>query len=146
MIIKTKHFGELEIDEKGIIYFINGIPGFEDQLKFILLSPKEDGSPFQWLQSLNNTNLAFAVANPFMIKKDYEVDIPDEIVDELEIKAPEDAIILSILVVPEDITQITMNLKAPIIINNGNHKGKQIVLDTEAYSVRHYIIDELKNS
>lgn len=146
MQINTKHFGSIEIDEKGIISFSQGIPGFDNYNKYILLGSNDDKSPFQWLQCIDNTDLAFAVANPFVIKKDYEIDIPDNAVEELEITSPDDVITLSIVVVPEDINKISMNLKAPLIINSKTKKGKQIVLDTDAYTVRHYIIDELKNA
>ena len=52
--------------------------------------------------------------------------------------------LLSILVVPEDISQISINLKAPVVINTKNRQGMQVVLDTDRYSVRHYIVEELR--
>ena len=52
--------------------------------------------------------------------------------------------VLSIVVVREEVEKISMNLKAPIIINTKNNKGMQVILDTDRYSVRHYIVDELQ--
>jgi flagellar assembly factor FliW len=143
MQIDTKHFGNIEVDEAGVLSFSLGIPGFENYKKYALIGPSDDNSPFQWLQCLDNTDLAFAVANPFLIKKDYEIDIPDNAVEELELSSPDDVIILTVVVVPEDVNKISMNLKAPIIINSKNQRAKQIVLDTDTYTVRHYIIEEL---
>jgi flagellar assembly factor FliW len=37
-----------------------------------------------------------------------------------------------------------MNLKAPIIVNMNNRKAAQIILDTDKYTVRHFILDELR--
>jgi len=76
--------------------------------------------------------------------KDYDFEIPDEAVESLGIESILDVMVLSIVVVPEDISKMTMNLKAPVIINTKNNKGMQVVLDTDRYSVRHYIIEELR--
>lgn len=143
MQLDTKHFGLMEIDEKGIIYFPEGLPGFENIRKFTLLSNDDKESPFKWLQSVDEPGLAFVVADPFLIKKDYDIEIKDEILTALGVEKPEDILVYSIVVVPEDISKISINLKAPVVINTGNHKGMQVILDTDRYGVRHYILEEL---
>lgn len=143
MLLKTKHFGEINIDEEKIISFVDGIPGFEEEKRFIVLYDGEEGSPFRWMQSIHNTDLAFAMVDPLMILPDYDGEIPEEAIEKLEIEKQEEIMVLSILVVPEDVEKISMNLKAPIIINTKNNKGMQVVLDTDRYSVRHYIVEEL---
>lgn len=144
MFIETRHFGRIEVDEEGIINFEEGLPGFEDVKKFIILGTDDTESPFKWLQCVDKPDLAFAVINPFAIRRDYCVDIHDNIAGKLGIEDPSSVIIYSIVVVPEDISRISMNLKAPVIINAKNNKAAQVILDTDAYSVRHYIIDELQ--
>jgi len=143
MVLATKHFGEIEVDEKGIVDFPEGLPGFEDVKKFILLGSSED-SPFRWLQSVDRPELAFVVVNPFLIKKDYDIYIPDNVLGHLGIKNTEDMQVYSIVVVPEDISKMSMNLKAPGIINVKEKMGAQVVLDTDLYGVRKYIFDELR--
>jgi len=144
MLIDTRHFGQIEIDEKGIIDFPEGLPGFEYVKKFVLLSNSDEDNVFWWLQSVDKPDLAFVVIDPKYIKEDYEVDVPDEEVEVLNIDEKCDITVLSIVVVPEDITQMTANLKAPIIINNTNKKGKQVVLECKDYSIKHYIMQEHK--
>ncbi|MGI6776719.1 MAG: flagellar assembly protein FliW [Acetivibrionales bacterium] len=144
MQLNTKHFGVMDVDESRIIEFPKGIPGFEQVRKYILLGNGEEDSLFKWLQSVDRPELAFVVTNPFSIKKDYDIDIDDEVVEFLEIKALEDVMVFSIVVVPEDTSKMTMNLKAPIIINTKKKKGGQVVLDTDKYSVRHYVLEELR--
>lgn len=144
MQLNTKHFGIIEVDEKGIIDFFYGLPGFEEVKKFVLLGSEGDDSPFKWLQSVDKPDLAFVVVDPFSIKKDYDIDIDDEVVELLGVETVKDVLVLSIVVVPEDTSKATMNLKAPVIINTKKHKGIQVVLDTDKYSVRHYILDELR--
>ncbi len=144
MLLKTKHFGEIEINENGIITFDSGLPGFETLKDFVLIDNKDETSPFKWLQCVNDPKTAFAVANPFMIIADYDIEIPNETVTELGIKDAKDVLVYSIVVVPQDITKLSMNLKAPIIINGISKKGAQIILDTDKYSVRHYILEEFR--
>jgi len=144
MKLDTKHFGAIEVDEKGIIVFSDGLPGFESVKKFVLLGDSNEESPFKWLQSVDKPELAFAVVDPFMIKKDYDIEISGEISDRLGVKEVEDVVIYSIVVVPEDTSKISMNLKAPVIINMKMKRGAQVVLDTDRYNVRHYILEELR--
>lgn len=144
MILQTKHFGPIEMDEKDILTFKDGLPGFEKLCKYILINSSDEKSPFKWLQSIDEQQLAFAVINPFSIKKDYLFDISDETVKSLGIEMSEDVVTLAILVIPDELEKISMNLKAPVIINSKNKKSAQIILDTDKYTVRHYILDELR--
>ena len=144
MLLQTKHFGEIEIDEKSILRFDSGLPGFELLKEFILIGSEDETSPFKWLQCVNEPQMAFAIANPFLIVKDYDFILSDEAAIRLEIKKNEDIAVYVIVVVPEDFEKISMNLKAPLIINIKNRKGEQIILDTDKYTVRHYILDELR--
>lgn len=144
MLLNTKHFGEIEIDESKIITFKEGIPGFENLKRYIVLYNGVETSPFRWLQCVDDGQLAFAVINPFMILGNYDIEIPEETVESLNIESITDVMVLAIVVVPEDPNKMTMNLKAPVIINTKNNSGMQVVLDTDMYSVRHYIVEELR--
>ncbi len=144
MVLETKHFGKIDYCEESIIKFDNGIPGFDHVKKFLLIDSPEENSIFKWLQCIEDVQLAFAVVNPFQIKEDYDFEIGDDDTKALGIEDPEDVVVYSILVVPEDLAKVSMNLKAPIIINAKGRKGAQIVLDTDKYTVRHYILDELR--
>jgi flagellar assembly factor FliW len=144
MKLNTKHFGEIEIDENSIINFPDGLLAFEDNKKFIIIDNPDKENPFQWLQSIDNPNLAFVIINPFIFKKDYEFDIPQTVVKKLQIKEEKNIAVYSIVVVPDDITKMTANLAGPIIINTKNRFGKQIVLEDSRYSTKHCILEELK--
>lgn len=144
MLLNTKHFGEIEIDESKIITFREGIPSFEDLKRYIVLYNGDETSPFRWLQCVDDGQLAFAVINPFMILGHYDIEISEETVGSLNIESISDVMVLAIVVVPEDPNKMTMNLKAPVIINTKNNSGMQVVLDTDMYSVRHYIVEELR--
>ncbi len=144
MELNTKHFGVIEIDEKAIIDFPEGIPGFKEVKKFVLLGKIDDETPFQWLQGVDNTDLAFVVISPYMIKQDFVVDIEDSEVEVLDIKDTEKVLVYSIVVIPENINNMTANLKAPVLINTENNKGKQVTMENGDYQIRHYIMEELR--
>jgi len=143
MILKTKFFGEIEIEEHHILNFEHGLPGFENYRKFVLIDSGEEGSPFKYLQSFDEQRLAFVLVDPFAIKKDYEIELDDEVLKELKINDHSQVEVYSIVVVPEDINKMTMNLQAPVIINRSANCGKQVILDTDRYGVRHYVLEEL---
>ena len=61
MKVNTSRFGEVEIKEEKVITFEDGVLGFENYKKYILL---EDGSGFYWLQSIENGELALDCMAP----------------------------------------------------------------------------------
>ena len=75
MKIDTRNFGKIEIEEEKVISFPDGIPGFQDEKRFVIINNPDKENPFQWLQSVNNPNLAFVIINPFFIKPNYDLDI-----------------------------------------------------------------------
>lgn len=143
MLLNTKNFGEIEINEEDVITFDYGIPGFESMTKFVILGKTdEEDSPFFWLQSVESSNLAFVIMNPRDLVPDYEVEIDMFTAGILQITDANDALIYSIVTVPEDITKISINLKAPVIINAKNNKGCQVVVEDEKYKFKHIITEE----
>ncbi|AOY78275.1 flagellar assembly protein FliW [Clostridium formicaceticum] len=144
--MNTKHFDEIEVDENKILDFSDGIPGFEALTKFVIIHNPEEEVPFQWLQSVEDTDLAFVIVNPFIFRSDYDFEIPKSTLEKLQIQSPEDVSVFTIVIIPEDIKKMTANLRAPIIINTKNNKAKQIVLDDENYHTKHYILEEMKNA
>lgn len=144
MLLNTKHFGEININEEQIITFSDGIPGFESLTKYSIIQTQDPDSAFCWMQSTENAELAFALVNPFMIKADYEFELTQEKLDMLNIRAPEEVVVYAIVVIPEDVSKASMNLKAPIIINSTTKKGAQIIIDNSKYEIRNFIMDEIQ--
>jgi len=144
--INTRHFGETEIDEKYIIHFPEGIPGFETVKNYVLLDETDEENPFLWLQGLENTNLALAIIDPKYLMPEYYLDVDDSEVEVLDIKDVSDVRVYCIVVVPEDITKISANFKAPVVINLENRKGKQVIVRNEEYEIKHYIFKGLRKA
>lgn len=136
MIVNTKFLGDMEIDEKDIINFEYGLPGFKELHRFTLL-PVEGNPTLNYMQSIEEAAVCFITINPFLIVEDYEVDISEETVEKLGISKAEDVRLFSILTIPEDIKQITANLQAPIVLNSTNNKAFQEILNNDKYSVKY---------
>ncbi len=143
MQINTKNFGLIEIDEKDIINFPEGIPAFEEEKEFILINHEED-SPFLWLQSVETAELAFVVIDPRLCDPNYFVDVDDSEVEILNIQDVNNVLVLSIVVIPEEVSKMTANFKAPVLINTETNIGKQIVMDNSEYQLKHYILEQLQ--
>jgi len=140
MKIKTSYFGEVKIDEKDIIYFEQGLPGFLEEKEFVLLSFDEPLA-FQVLQSVSTETLAFIVVFPFDFKKDYKVDLNDHILEQLKIETEDDVLILSIVTLKDHLNISTANLQAPIIINRHSHLGKQYIMHESSFSTKEKIFN-----
>jgi flagellar assembly factor FliW len=139
MLINTKFLGEVEIKETEILTFKQGLPGFPDKKRFILLAIDAD-MPLALLQSTEEAEISFVVAFPFAFKKDYAFDLSEEDKTQLQIENETDVLAYSIITLKETFQQSTLNLLAPIIINNRTKLGKQIVLqDGEQYPLRYPI-------
>ncbi len=134
MKIKTTLFGEIEFNKDSIITFEEGLIGISDNKKFILIE-KEDFKPFSYLQSVEDSNFTLIVVSPFFIEKNYKFDVHQDDLNAIEIKDIKEMLILAIVVFSNKIEEITVNLKAPIIININTKKAKQIILLNEEYTV-----------
>ncbi|MFV9510522.1 flagellar assembly protein FliW [Tepidibacillus sp. LV47] len=133
--IETTRFGRVEYNEEDIIHFENGIPGFEKEQLFLLIQPDVD-QPYAFLQSVQTSELAFVIVNPFIFYPNYEFDLDEQSKEELEINNVEDITVWGILSIPEDFKKTTINLKAPVIINVKNRKGKQVILHDTLYEIK----------
>lgn len=147
MKIETRLFGNIEIDVNKIINFSDGIIGFEDLKQFMIMHDAEsEKSKILWLQSLDDGNIALPVIDPLLIKSDYNPVVEDELFKNIGELVDGEIFVLTTLTVPADITKITTNLKAPIVINPVTLKGCQIIVDNDDYVVRYPIYDILKSS
>ena len=123
---KNRQFGELEFTEDLILTFPEGIIGFEECRRFVLIND-EDSQPFRWLVSIEDESLSFPLLNPKIILPAYDAgkwhnDRSTVLVVATLGKEPEDS---------------TVNLRSPIVIANGEMTAKQVILEDERYDFRH---------
>ena len=142
MKIKTKPYGEIEVNEKQKLCFPEGIIGFEGISYYYLIDSRE--GPFYWLQAADYPELAFLLVNPRVFRKDYKLMVKDSDLQSLELEMKEDLLDFAIVTVPEDHSKITANLMGPIVINKKTRVAKQVISENEEYTVKHYMLEEMK--
>lgn len=141
-VIETTRFGQLEIEEDRIFYFMQPILGFEDLRNYVLVDHAPD-SPFKWLQSTEDPDTAFIVSNPVNFGIKYEFTVPEEDTNKLELFNAEDALVLTIIFIPQGAPHLmTANLAGPIIINVNNKKAMQLVLSDTKYTTKHRLLQD----
>ena len=147
MKVDTRVFGSVEIDEQKIIRFPGGIVGFPELTEFALVHDEEQGNatPIRWLQSLQEPGFAMPVMDPLRIVPDYNPQVEDELLKPLGEFLPEEMLVLVTVTVPSDLTKMSVNLQAPLVINAATRKAAQLIVETEKYPVKYYIYDILQS-
>lgn len=150
MKMKTRHFGEVDVTEDVVLSFDEGIPGFPDSKRFVLIEESERSGDtdnlFYWLQSVDDADLSLMLMDVIKFMPDYDpaVDLND--VRNLQLLEADDYNVYNVVVVPEEVEKMSVNLKAPIIINDRLKKGKQVLSMNDDYAVRYYIYKELNKN
>jgi flagellar assembly factor FliW len=141
--IKTTRFGELEVDKKDIIEFTEGLLGFENQKKFFIVDPG-DQTLILWLQSTDDAATAFPIIEPKIFQPNYMVKLLPVELNSLALENLQNASVYTVLTIPQNVTEMSANLKAPVIINNKTKMARQIVLQDSKLEVRFKMYMDLK--
>ena len=136
MIVQTTRFGKIEVEENSIITMPNGLLGFSGARLYTLLDD-EIGSPFKWLQSLDNETLAFVTIDPKVVVSDYKIAISEEHLKKLHASSVEELSVMTIVTMTRDIKDVTVNLQGPLVVNHDKRFGMQLVIADGQFSTRH---------
>ncbi len=138
MKVETKRFGIITISKEDIIEFPQGIPGFSDKRRFVLL--KEGEGPFYWLQSLDDPNLAFVITNPLFFAPDYRIKLHRSQLEDIGLEDLTKGEVWVFVSIRKDPFRVTINLQAPILVNKENGLAKQVLLSPEEYPLQYEIL------
>lgn len=144
--IDTRRFGELEVDERDIVRFADGLPAFDDEHEFVVL-PYEEGTPYMFLQSLATPELAFLMTDPFVFFPDYTFELDDANMEKLGVESMDDILVCTLISIPATgIANMTTNLLAPVVINRHSKEARQVVLERTNYTTKHRLFPEKKEA
>jgi flagellar assembly factor FliW len=141
--VTLPRFGETAYRETDVIEFQWGLPGFPALRRWLFLT-LESQSSFVWLQSLDDLAVALPAANPWLIFEDYEPELPPAAFLALGIGRAQEFTLLCVVVVSEGAREMTMNLRAPILVNLRTRKAQQILLGGSNCSEREAIPRKIK--
>ena len=145
-VLSSRYFGAIAFADEDVLSFPRGLPAFEEERRWLLLDDGE--SSVRWLQSIDDEGPALPVTAPDVVMPDYNARISE---DDLElVGAPEasDLVLLAVLSVPEvEPWRMTVDLRAPILVNIRTRRAVQVIALDEEYSVRHPALpDELREA
>lgn len=126
--ISTSRFGTIQISQGDLLRFPQGLIGFEDCHKWVLLADA-GSSAVGWLQSATDEDLAVAVVSPRRFVPDYRFHVTRQQLGLIELDDLDRAFVL--VVVGKSAESLTANLKAPVIVNLDRRLGCQIVADDD---------------
>lgn len=146
MNITTKLFGEIGVDENKLITFASGIVGFPELKDFLLIHDSDSKGGIKWLQSVQEPAFAMPVIDPLVAMDTYNPQVEDEFIKPLGITDETDMLVLVTITVPKNIEEMSVNLRAPIIISGETRKATQIIVDQDEYLVKFPIYEILKSA
>ena len=131
--IMSRRFGALEIPADELIEFPEGLVGLGGS-RYVIVRTGDD-SPFAWLQSADDPDLALPITDPWAFFADYVLELSDEATAAAGL--PEDGTDVRVWVTVRaagELQDFCANLKAPIVVSGG--KGAQVINEADAAPVR----------
>jgi flagellar assembly factor FliW len=128
MEITTSRFGRFEVQADDVIRFPAGLLGFESCREWVLLADVENDA-LAWLQSVDRPEVAVAVVSPRRFVPAYQIRVARRELAALELAEPKRAQVLAILGKTD--RTITLNLRAPVVINLEKRLGRQVVTNDD---------------
>ena len=139
----TNRFGEIVFEEKDILFLPKGILGFSQLSKYVIIE-KDEYEPFKWLQSVEDSSIAFVIVDPALFFPNFKLEVNEQELDELNFQQTKELITYVVVTLSPDASQISANLLGPVVINSKRRVAKQVVMPNSPYTTKHYILDELK--
>lgn len=145
MKAETRLFGQIDVADDKIIKIKEGIIGYPDFVNFTLIhdEEKKQKGRIKWLQSLDDGMFALPVVDPLDIIPEYKPTVNKEALKLLGDMPKDSVFVLVTITVPKQIEQMSVNLKAPFIINMENLQGLQVIIE-DNYPVKYKIYDRLQ--
>lgn len=139
----TPHADEpvLEDLSRKLSFVEKGMLGFESLLHYELTA-YDTNTPFYWLRSTEEPDVAFIVMEPALLVDDYAFDLGDEDMNLLKVANEADIFVLVVCTIPEDPMDMTANLLGPLVFHRTSNLGRQLILDRHKYPVRYPVFQE----
>ncbi len=139
MKVATTRFGDIEFAENDVLQLPRGLFGFENERRYLFVE-RQDATPFLWLQSLDRADLAFVVVDPRVVLPDYRPTLSERDAAVFE-ETPSARLEMVVIVgIPDNQSEMTANLKGPIVFDPQTRRGRQVIVTDEAYSARFRIV------
>lgn len=136
MKLRTKYFGEIEYEPSESIQFPAGLFGFEEENDFLLLPFEGGENRMLCLQSTKTPSLAFTLLDPFYLCPQYTPVLQKSELQMFDVDTIEALCFYVLCAVKEPVSSSTVNLKCPVVINPTTGVARQIIMETDSYTMR----------
>ena len=141
MKCRSTRFGSFEVSDDSIVRFPVGLLGFPESQQYVILDHDTE-APFKWLQSIDEPAVAFLMVDPQAYVESYTPQVSNAEAEALRIAQTTPTLVLTTASIPGgNVDEMTLNLAAPIVLNLEARIGRQVVLEGEAYNIRHRVFD-----
>ena len=126
--------GPIEVPGSAVVRLIEPLYGFPDRLEYALIPAARQG--LWWFISVHQPTVTFVVADPFVGKPDFVLDLGDTERQQLGITATEDVLVLVLLALPPHPEgTVTGNFRAPIVLNLPSGIGMQVLGTSDTHQL-----------
>ena len=128
------------VKQQHVLTFPAGLPGFEQCRNFVLMATKDD-TPLHYLTALDGPEASFIVIDPRQVQQGYKCDLSETDARRLGVGTGNDSpLVWLALVTIEGNGTISVNLRAPVVINPTLMIGHQVIPHQGTYPVRHILV------
>ena len=132
--VRSRRFGEYEVPADRLLHFPEGLIGFPQARRFVLLDATRPDAPFRRLLCVDEPELGFVVCDPEALWPGYGGALPPYE------GGRENLAVLAIITIPKNPLEMTANLMAPLVVDCRTRVGRQLVLDIGRFSTRHALL------
>lgn len=143
LLLQTTRFGSVECRDQDIISFPEGLLGFGSLRRFVIVDDPSDDI-FAWLQSCEEPAIAFPILEPRFFTENYLPSLNKNDFEALGLAGEQKCPLFAIITIPNDPTQMTANLKAPVVVNLQKRLARQCVLQDNSLAIREAIFPKLQ--
>lgn len=131
--------GHPETTTLPVIDFVAPMPGFPDDRRFVLVRLEDTGMLYA-LTSVDSAGLRFLVVPPAQFFPDYAPEIDDDALAALGASDASDLLVLLVVTAGDGVQDATVNLMAPIVLDQRSRRAVQLVLGRSGLSVRQKLV------
>ncbi|HVJ63867.1 MAG TPA: flagellar assembly protein FliW [Bdellovibrionota bacterium] len=143
--INTTRFGKLSFPTDYVIRFRDGIIGFPDLKEYVFI--ESTTMPLVlWLQSTEDASVAFPLVEPQLFRKDYTYSLNHADDAMISIKPESKLKAFLIMTIPASVEHMSVNLRAPVIVNMTESTAGQIILQDKTLALRENVFKEFQNA
>ena len=131
---ESSRFGTITVNEESVITFPKGLVGFEECTRYHLYHEEGTDQLLYYLQSLDDADVVFTLANPEQLGIDYQLSISDEEAETIKLSSPDQLAIMLMVYRPlvpageesvEEQSELKAQARSPLLINTAERLAMQ---------------------